>query len=180
MAHLTVTGLRDLAREAVFACGGRGFVRFAREGDALLVTDAAARCEDGGEAMRSSLAAAGFICRTEGTLTLITPGDALLARLCQSAGAPAIDWESPLHLAQALAIRLMREEETALTDSGRSLVLTAARLLWQPQDKVLSGLEEIRALAAVRLREHDRNGFYQTGRLLANWCLEQMKEDDAR
>ena len=24
------------------------------------------------------------------------------------------------------------------------------------------------------------NGFYQTGRLLANWCLEQEKGDDAR
>ena len=56
----------------------------------------------------------------------------------------------------------------------------AARLLWQPQDKVLSGLTELRALAATRLREHDRNGFYQTGRLLANWCLEQEKGDDAR
>ena len=180
MAHLTVTGLRDLARETMIACGARGFMRFAREGDALLVTDAAARCQDGGEAMREALTLAGFRCRAEGALTLIASGDALLARLCESTGELAMDWESPLHPVQAFAARLMREEETALTDSGCSLVLMAARLLWQPQDKVLSGLTELRALAATRLREHDRNGFYQTGRLLANWCLEQEKGDDAR
>lgn len=180
MAHLTVKGLRDLARAAMLHSGARGFMRFAREGDALLVTDAAARCADGGAAMREALGAAGFICRQEGPLTLIAPGEALLARLCESAGELAIDWQSPLHPAQALAARLMREEETQLEGSGCSLVLMAARLLWQPQDKALSGLAELRASAAVRLREHNRNGFYQTGRLLANWCLEQEKGNDAR
>lgn len=180
MAHLTVIGLRDLARETMFACGARGFMRFAREGDALLVTDAAARCLDGGEAMREALTLAGFRCWMEGALTLIAPGDALLARLCESAGELAINWDSPLHPVQAFAARLMREQHTPLDNSGRQLVLLTARLLWQPQDKVLSGLAELRALAATRLREHDRNGFYQVGRLLANWCLEQEKGDDAR
>ena len=82
-----MTGLRDLAREAMLACGARGFVRFAREGDALLVCDAASRCEDGGDALFAALSEAGFSCRMEGALLMITPGDALLARLCDALSA---------------------------------------------------------------------------------------------
>lgn len=177
---MSVTGLRDLAREAMLSSGARGFMRFALEGDALLVTDAAARCADGGAAMREALMAAGFTCQSDGRLTLITPTDALLERLCVGEGYMRIDWDSPLHPAQALGVRLLREEYTPLDESGRRLVLETARLLWQPQDRVLAGLADIRAEVALRLRERNRNGFYQAGRLLCNWCQEQTKGDDAR
>jgi hypothetical protein len=180
MAGLSVTGLRDLARGAMLSCGARGFVRFTKSGEGLLVTDAASRCEDGGSALTAALDEAGFSCRSDGGLLLITPGDALLERLCAGEDAPCIDWDSPLHPAQALAARLMREQHTQLDDSGRALVLLTARLLWQPQDKVLAGLMDIRALAAVHMREGNRNGFVQAGRLLHNWCQEQTKGDDAR
>ena len=58
-------------------------------------------------------------------------------------------------------------------------MLSTARLLWQPEDRVLAGLADIRALTAVRLREGNRNGFYQTGALLANWCEALKKGEDA-
>lgn len=177
---MSVTDLRDLAREAMMSSGARGFMRFALEGDALLVTDAAARCADGGMAMRDALMAAGFTCQSDGRLTQIIPTDEMLERLCAGEGDIRIDWDSPLHPAQALAARLMREGYAPLDESGRRLVLDVARLLWQPRDKVLAGLADIRAEAAVRLREQDRNGFYQAGRLLCNWCQEQTKGDNAR
>lgn len=180
MAGLSVIALRDLARQAMLSCGARGFMRFAKEGEGLLVTDAAARCEDGGAALYDALEAHGFVCRNGGQLTHVTPDDALLERLCAWEGGTRIDWDSPLHPAQSLAARLMRDTCEPLEDSGRQLVLETARLLWQPQDKVLSGLEDIRVMAAVRLREGNRNGFYQAGRLLCNWCQEQTKGDDAR
>lgn len=180
MAGMSVTGLRDLAREAMLSSGARGFMRFALEGDALLVTDAAARCEDGGAGLRDALVAVGFTCQSDGRLTLITPTDALLEQLCAGNGDMRIGWDRPLHPAQALAARLLREGYTPLDESGRRLVLETARLLWQPQDRVITGLADIRAEVAVRLRERNRNGFYQAGRLLCNWCQEQTKGDDAR
>jgi len=180
MAGLSVIALRDLAREAMLACGARGFMRFVQSGEGLLVTDAATRCEDGGAALSRALEDAGFDCRSDGRLMRVTPGDVLLERLCAGEGDDGIDWNSPLHPAQAFAARLMREAHAPLEDTGRALVLSAARLLWQPQDKVLAGLENIRAAVAVRMREGNRNGFYQAGRLLCNWCQEQMKGDDAR
>jgi len=180
MAGLSVIALRDLAREAMLACGARGFMRFALEGDGLLVTDAAARCEDGGAALCRALEDAGFDCQSDGRLLRITPGEYLLERLCTGEGAVQVDWSSPLHPAQALAARLVREAYTPFDDSGKQLALETVRLLWQPPDRVLSGLEGIRAAAAVRLREGNRNGFYQAGRLLDNWCQEQMKGDDVR
>ena len=130
--------------------------------------------------MTAALGESGFVCQSDGGLLLITPGDALLERLCAGEDAPCIDWDSPLHPAQALAARMMRERCTPLDHSGRRLVLLTARLLWQPRDKVLAGLQDIRALAAVCMREGNRNGFYQAGRLLCNWCQEQTKGDDAR
>ena len=175
-----MTGLRDLAREAMLACGARGFVRFAREGDALLVCDAASRCKDGGDALFAALSEAGVSCRMEGALLMITPGDALLARLCAGDMPLYTDWDDPLHPAQALALRLVREAAAPLTPSGRMLVLATARLLWQPRERVLAGLPLIRAMAAQRMREGDRNGFYEAGRLLGNWCCEQKKGSDAK
>lgn len=174
-----MTGLRDLAREAMLACGARGFVRFAREGDALLVCDAASRCEDGGEALICALSAAGFSCRRAGTLLQIVPRDALILQLCAGDALPFLDWNDPLHPAQALALRLMRETPAPLTPSGRALWMETARLLWQPKERVMAGLPLLRAMAAQRMREGDRNGFFEAGRLLGNWCCEQKKGSDA-
>lgn len=180
MENLSVIALRGLAREAMLASGARGFMRFAREGNALLVTDAAVRCADGGAALRDALCRAGFVCRSEGALTYVTPCDGLLEQLCEGEGEAVIDWNSPLHPAQALAVRLMREAHAPLDDAGRQLVFCAARALWQPQEKVLAALSDVRALAAIHMREGNRNGFYQAGRLLCNWCQEQTKGEDAR
>lgn len=180
MAGLSVIALRDLARDAILACGTRGFMRFSKEGEGLLVTDAADRCTDGGEALKAALSEAGFCCKRDGRLLRITPGDLLLERLCAGEGDVQVDWNSPLHPAQALAARLVREAYTPFDDSGKLLALETARLLWQPRDKALAGLAVIRAAAAVRMREGNRNGFNQTGRLIDHWCQEQMKGDDAR
>lgn len=49
MAAVSAQTIRARAREAIFAAGGRGFVRFLPEGGALLVSDARAamrRCAD--------------------------------------------------------------------------------------------------------------------------------------
>lgn len=177
---MSVVALRDLAREAMLSSGARGFMRFILEGDALLVTDAAVRCDDGGTAMQEALFAAGFTCKKDGRLIQITPTNALLERLCAGEGRVVVDWNSSLYPAQSLAVRLMREAYTPLEDSGKRLVLLTARQLWRPRDKALEGLAEVRAAAAVCLRKGNRNGFYQTGMLLCNWCHEQMKGEDAR
>lgn len=178
MAILSVTALRDLAREAMLHSGARGFMRFAREGDALLVTDAASRCADGGAALCDALWQAGFACCMQGGLLHIIPGDALLARLCaRNAGDTRVAWDSPLHPAQAFANRLLREADAPLTQQGRRFILETARLCWQAQDQALAGLMPLRAQAARLLREKDRSGFAPAGRLLANWCEEQTKGD---
>lgn len=175
---MSVIALRDLARATMLACGARGFMRFAAEGDALLVTDAAARCADGGSALCCALEDAGFACTQQGKLTLITPGDALLARLCAwEEPAPQVNWADALHPAQALAARFLREEKGPLTPAGRRFVMETARLCWQPKEKVLAGLNALRAQAAQLLREKDRSSLAWAGGLLACWCLEQMKED---
>ena len=171
---MNVTDLRNLARGALASCGARGFVRFAPEGGALLVTDAASRCADGGAALVRALAAAGFSCRTEGALLVLTPDDALLAALCAREDRTVpIDWNGPLHPAQALAARLLRADALPLTDGGRALVIEAARMLWRPPAQVLAGLPGLRARAAALLRERDTTGFAPAGALLANWCDEQ-------
>ena len=173
---MNVTDLRNLARGALASCGARGFVRFAPEGGALLVTDAALRCEDGGEALVRALAAAGFACRREGALLALTPDDALLAPLCAREGRTVpIDWDGPLHPVQTLAARLLRADALPLTDGGRALVIEAARLLWRPPEQVLAGLPGLRARAAALLRCHDTSGFAPAGAMLANWCDEQKE-----
>ena len=171
---MNVTDMRNLAREALASCGARGFVRFAPEGGALLVTDAALRCADGGAALADALTAAGFVCRAEGALLALTPGDALLTRLCaRPERTVQIDWDGPLHPAQALAAQLMRAPDAALTDAGRALIIETARLLWRPRAQVLAGLPALRARRAALLRERDTTGFAPAGALLANWCDEQ-------
>ena len=46
MARVTAVRLRERARGAMLAAGGRGFVRFLPAGGALLATDAIRRCGD--------------------------------------------------------------------------------------------------------------------------------------
>lgn len=168
MARVTAVALRDRARAALLAAGGRGFVRFPERG-ALLVSDAIRRCED--DAAKASLVSAleevGFACREQDGLLMITPSDALLACIdCQ--GGCAIDWDASLYGAQALASRWLRCEKQQLTVQGRNLIVDTLRLTWQ--NRVLQGLEALRAQAAVMQRERDTSGFRQAGAVLKNWC----------
>jgi len=153
-------------------------MRFAEEGNSLLVCDAAARCEDHGEALCAALREAGFLCRRDGALLCLVPNDALLERLCEQAAAPQVDWASELYPVQAFAARLLREERAEMTESGRAFVLQTARLLWRPAPQVLRGIAALRAQAAVLLREGDRTGFARAGAMLCNWTIDQ-KGDNA-
>lgn len=179
MAALSVTQLRTLAREAMISCGARGFMRFDERGGALLVTDAGARCADGGEALAAALTAAGFDCRRDGALTYLVPGDALLERLCEGEGPVVCDWSSLLYPVLALAGRLVRTPCCALTQDGRALVLLAAQLCRRAETDGAGAFDPLRAELAQRLRRKDQNGFNQTGRLLANWCSGVGKEERA-
>lgn len=177
-----VTALRDAAREAILAAGGRGFVRFGAEGNALLVSDAIRRCaeDEQAAAMVRALREAGFDCEVQNGLLMITPGDARLLALCMAQpGAPDMDWNGSLWEAQALCARLTREAPLPLDGGGRRLVVETARLLWQPKDKAVAGLASLRARIAVRLREGEKSGLYEAGRLLGGWLGEQMGEGGA-
>lgn len=169
MARLTPSGLRGLMRDTLFSAGGRGFVRFARSGDGLLVTDALRRVADEAERRRimGALEAVGFVLlpETDGLLSVL-PGDALLARLDGEAACSEIDWSSPLHPISSLGMRLAARENVPLTEDGRQLVFLALRILWREDAQVLSGLSELRAKAAAMQRKHDVSGFALCGQLL--------------
>ena len=76
-----MTALRERARAAVFAAGGRGFVRFLPAGEtALLVSDAPRRCGDV-PALLDGCRAAGFDARERNGLLLLTPTEAALRAL---------------------------------------------------------------------------------------------------
>lgn len=167
--------LRGLAREAMLRVGGRGFMRFAQAGDALLVTDAPRRCadDDARRALADALGDAGFLCREDDGLLYLMPGDGLLDALCaalgEKDGAPEIDWNEPLYPAQAWAARLLRVPPEPLDDAGRGLVVDVLRLLWQDERHVLAGLGGVRARAAEMLRQGRRSGMHAAGRMLAAW-----------
>lgn len=173
MARVTAIALRDRARQALLSAGGRGFVRFPDQG-ALLVSDVLRRCEGREDRQRltDALLHAGFeSCERDGLL-LITPSDALLAQIgCDGC---TIQWDGPLHGAQAQALRWMRKERRALTGAGRQLVVDALRLTWQ--DRVTDGLRALCAQAAVMQRSGDMSGFYEAGSVLADWCNEQEEK----
>ena len=172
MAHVNAVELRSCARDAMIAAGGRGFVRFAPPGGALLLTDALRRCTDDAQARRltDALERAGFACSTEGGMLLLTPRDELLR--CGADALPLQDESLPLCETRMLAVRWMKSRPQALTDSGRQLVLETLRLLWQPKDKVLAGLCALRAQAAALLREKDTSGLHEAGCILYDWCRE--------
>ena len=170
MACVTAIDLRNSARAALLGAGGRGFVRFCEQG-ALLVSDAIRRCEDDAarKTLTDALAQAGFESWTQDDLLMIMPSDALLEQMaCEDC---EVDWSSPLHGAQALAARWLARERQALTEAGRQLIVDCLRLTWQ--DRVMDGLRQLRAQAAVMQRSGDTSGFCQAGAVLADWCTEQ-------
>jgi hypothetical protein len=162
--------MRDSARTALLGAGGRGFVRFCEQG-ALLVSDAIRRCEDDAarQKLTDALAQAGFESWTQDDLLMIVPSDVLLEQIaCSSC---EVDWTSQLHGAQALAARWLARERQALTKAGRQLIVDCLRLTWQ--DRVVDGLRQLRAQAAVMQRSGDTSGFCQAGAVLADWCRKQ-------
>lgn len=168
MARITAIALRDMAREAMLAGGGRGFVRFPECG-ALLVSDAIRRCEDGVAKARllAAMTQAGFECREQDCLLLITPVDGVLSSI-ECSGACTVDWNGPLCIVQALARRWLARARQPLTAAGRQLVVDALRLTWQ--DRVRDGLAALCAQAAVMQRKGDTSGFREAGAVLKNWC----------
>ena len=175
MARVTAVRLREQARGAMLAAGGRGFVRFLPAGGALLATDAIRRCEDDTSRARltDALAQAGFACGMRGGLLEMTPTDDVLL-VPGGEERVAVDWESPLHPAQALAGRFLAAEKRPLTPDGRQLILETLRLTWLAPDRVLSGLPALRAQAAVMLRRGDRSGLHEAGALLKEFCEQEQ------
>lgn len=166
--------VRNMARDALLGAGARGFVRFAPPGGALLITDAPRHCQEAQKrAAVCALQAAGFACREEDTLLLLTPEDALLQALCVDCGDVRVCWNGSLCPVQTLAVRLGREDRLPLTPAGRQLVLEVIRLLWREENRVMEGADAIRARAAQMLRTGDRSGFCEAGQLLAAWCHER-------
>lgn len=174
MARVSAAGLRDRARDAVIAAGGRGFVRFAPPGGALLITDALRRCTDAAQVKKliDALEEAGFACRQRDGLLWLTPQDDLLR--CEADEYPAADWQLPLYELAALAVRWASVQPQEFTPAGRRLMLETLRLLWQPRDKVLAGMNALRAQAAAMLREGDRSGLHEAGWILYDWCREGL------
>ena len=169
--------LRDQARRAMLESGGRGFMRFAPSGAALLATDAIRRCagEQEKQALIQALSACGFACREEDGLLLLAPGDAWIRALQAQATDIAVDWESPLHPAQALAARWAAQPSLELTEAGRQLVIDTLRLTGLPGGRVTEGLDALRARAAVMLRGGDRSGMRAAGIGLWDWCEKEER-----
>lgn len=180
MARVTALRLRARAREAMLSAGGRGFVRFLPAGGALLATDAIRRCADEAAcaALTDALTQAGFVCEERGGLLALTPADSVLSALSGGEGT-AVDWESPLHPAQALANRFQAEDGQPLTDAGRQLIVETLRLTWQTPEMLLAGLPALRAQAAVMLRGGDRSGLHEAGAVLCEYCEQGGTTDEA-
>lgn len=174
MAGVTALRLRSRAREAMLAAGGRGFVRFLPAGGALLATDAIRRCKDEASraALTDALAQTGFVCVLRGGLLELTPTDDELAGL-DGGERLETDWESPLHPAQALALRFLKKPKQPLTQAGRQIVVEALRLTWLEPEALLAGLPALRAQAAVMLRGGDRSGLHEAGTILKEYCEQE-------
>ena len=97
MARVTAVSLRNAAREAMLACGGRGFVRFMDSG-ALLVSDTIRRCKDDGakEKLTDALRQAGFSCFEQDGLLMINPQDELLEAIACDGDFP-VNWDGGLY-----------------------------------------------------------------------------------
>lgn len=170
MARLMAASLRDSARTAMLAAGGRGFMRFAGEGDALLATDAVRRCADA-DTLADALRQAGFVCCQRDGLLLLTPQDDLLRALCTPSGRAEIDWDRDDHPVRSLAHRWLCAPDTAFSAAGRRLVIDTLRLTGMPGADVPGGSDALRAQAAVMLRRGDRSGMRAAGAVLLEWCV---------
>ena len=165
---MTAQEMRAQARDTVLACGGRGFMRFADGGNALLVCDAVRRCSDeAAQRMCDTLMAQGFEVCIDGELMMILPGDEMIAAL--DADMPQIDWEDAAYAAHALTARLLKAPKLPLTPAGRALATVSLRLTGRPGEDVLAGIDTIRAQAAVMLRSGDRSGMHEAGAMLKLW-----------
>lgn len=171
MACVTAVSLRNTARAALLAAGGRGFVRFPESG-ALLVSDAIRRCESSTakERLLEALSQAGFVCMEQDGLLLMNPSDALLETIAFEGGF-SVNWADPLCGLQALARRWLSRKKQPMTAAGRQLVIDALRLTWQ--NRLTNGFEQLRAQTAVMQRNGDTSGFDLAGAVLANWCIRQ-------
>jgi len=169
MARVTAISLRDAAREAMIAAGGRGFVRFLPPGGALLATDANRRCRDESDkaALCAALACVGFVCAEQDGLLALTPADCMLGEIAYDGDRP-MDWDSELHQAAALGLRWMSKEKRPLTDAGRQLILEALRMSSQRQPS--TGVDALRTRGAVMQRTGDISGMHEAGAILLDWC----------
>lgn len=164
MTQDAASALRAHARNVIFAAGGRGFVRFLPPGGELLVTDAVRRGD--ADTMGAALMRAGFSCVERGGLLEFSPSNAWIVDNLPEPGKRQIEWESSLYPAQALTDRFLRMACAPLTQAGRQLVLETLRLLWQPEDKLIAGLDGLKSRAAVMLRSHDTSGMFEAGAFL--------------
>ena len=171
MARVTAVSLRDKARGAMMAAGGRGFMRFPESG-ALLVSDAVRRCgsDEAKAALVAAMAQAGFDCREQDGLLMLRPQAAVLESIAYEDGF-SINWESTLWQTQALAVRWLKCDKQPLSPAGQQMVIDTLRLTWQ--DRMADDWMVLRAQAAVMQREGDTSGLYQAGAVLANWCDRQ-------
>ena len=112
-----VNAVRSKARDAVFAAGGRGFVRFLPDGEeALLVSDALRRCPNP-SALLCACGAAGFGAEERDGLLLLTPTEETLRSL-NLPRAIDVDWSSADAPLAAFAARLMHRGDRPLTENG--------------------------------------------------------------
>ncbi len=166
-----VSEIRERARAAIFAAGGRGFVRFLPEGEeALLVSDAVRRCENT-KALTEACRASGFRTEERDGLLRLTPTEETLRAMAAPVDF-AVDWAAPDAADRAFAARLMRSEAKPMTEAGRQLAVETLRLIWQDDAHVHKGLSALRARAATCLRTHDDSGFFVCGALLARRLAE--------
>ena len=176
MAAVSAQNIRAKAREAIFAAGGRGFVRFLPAGGALLVSDAARRCENA-QALLNACRAAGFVTEEKDGLLFLTPEDGVLRALCDACAQTIRidDWDGEAASAGAFAMRLMQKKGAPLTADGRQLVLETLRLLSQDDAHILMGMSGLRTLAAAQLRHQDKSGMRTAGALIADWYMEKRR-----
>lgn len=174
-----VNAVRSKARDAVFAAGGRGFVRFLPDGEeALLVSDAPRRCPNP-SALLCACGAAGFGAEERDGLLLLTPTEETLRSL-NLPRAIDVDWSSADAPLAAFAARLMHRVDRPLTENGLRFAVETLRLLWQDDAHVRCGLPALRARAAACLRIHDDSGFFLAGALLAERCQKQTNGIELR
>ena len=174
-----VNAVRSKARDAIFAAGGRGFVRFLPDGEeALLVSDAPRRCQNP-SALLCACGAAGFGAEEREGLLLLTPTEETLRSL-NLPRAIDVGWSSADAPLAAFAARLMRRGDRPLTENGLRFAVETLRLLWQDDAHVRCGLPALRAQAAACLRIHDDSGFFLAGALLAERYQKQTNEIELR